>query len=164
MSQKNKADAHVEHYRAQPPLDLNRPWPLNPATTNLRDQISDPPITIKPQVMYLTANGSFRVLSAKHTAVRCGPHKMMRTIQYTVKIGSRPDLLDHRGFIIDWQDIFQAVAKRFRYVGEFPSCETFAQEILILVFHMLEDRCTSLTVDVGINGLPAHMTAEYKAD
>lgn len=117
---------------------------------------------IQPQALYLTATGSFRVLGAKHTNFRCGPHKMIRTINYTAKIGSRPDLLDERGFIIDWQDIFQAVAKRFRYVGQFPSCETFASEILALVFSMLGSRCTSLTVDVGINGLPAHMTAEYR--
>lgn len=153
-----KADPNVKQYRAQPPVDLTRPWPVNP---DAHDRAIDPPLVIKPQTLYLTANGSFRVLSAKHTTVRCGPHKMMRTIQYTVKIGSRPDLLDNRGFIIDWQDIFQAVAKRFRYVTQFPSCETFAQEILVLVFHMLESRCTSLSVDVGINGLPAHMSAEY---
>ena len=116
-----------------------------------------------PQTMYLTANGSFRVLRARHTQFRCGPHKFVRTIQYTVKIGSRPDLLDGRGFIIDWQDIFQAVAKKFRYVDEFPSCETFAAEILALVHDMLVDRCTTISVDVGINGLPAHMTAEYTA-
>ena len=114
-----------------------------------------------PQQMYLTANGSFRVLSARKTQFRCGPHKMIRTINYTVKIGSRPELLDERGFIIDWQDIFQAVAKKFKYVDNFPSCEKFAAEILALVFSMLGSRCTSLTVDVGINGLPAHMTAEF---
>lgn len=116
---------------------------------------------VVPQAMYLTANGSFRVLGAHHTDFRCGPHKISRTIKYTVKIGSRPDLLDSRGFIIDWQDIFQAVAKKFRYVGQFPSCETFAEEILSLVYGMLGDRCTSLDVDVGIDGLPAHMTATY---
>ena len=117
---------------------------------------------IEPQQLYLTANGSFRVLGARKTQFRCGPHKMIRTINYTVKIGSEPKLLDDRGFIIDWQDIFQAVAKRFRYVDNFPSCEKFAAEILALVYSMLGSRCTSLTVDVGINGLPAHMTAEYR--
>lgn len=151
----SKADPRVNLYRAQPPRAVKK---------NLKPIISMPSVAIKPQSLYLTANGSFRVLSAKHTDVRCGPHHTMRTIQYTVKIGSRPDLLDHRGFIIDWQEIFLTVAKRFRYVSEFPSCETFAQEILVLVFGMLEDRCTSITVDVGINGLPAHMTAEYKAE
>jgi hypothetical protein len=119
---------------------------------------------IVPQQLYLTANGSFRVLGAHTTKFRCGPHKMIRTINYTVKIGSEPKLLDERGFIIDWQDIFQAVAKKFRYVGDFPSCETFAAEILALVYGMLGSRCTSLTVDVGINGLPAHMTAEYRPE
>ena len=119
--------------------------------------------TIKPQTLDLTANGSFRVQSAKDTSVRCGPHGMPRTIKYTVTIESRPDLLDARGFIIDWRDIFKAVAEHYRFVNVFPSCESFAAEICGIVAGLLNNRCASILVDVGIEGLPAHMTARWNA-
>lgn len=119
--------------------------------------------TIVPQSLDLTANGSFRVLSAKDTTVRCGPHGMPRTIKYTVTINSRPDLLDERGFIIDWRDIFKQVAEYYRFVNVFPSCESFASEICGIVADLLHERCASITVDVGIEGLPAHMTARWNA-
>lgn len=120
--------------------------------------------TTVPQVLKLTFNGSFRVLSARDTSVRCGPHKMPRTIKYTTVIGSRPDLLDHRSFIIDWRDISKAVAYHYRYVNQFPSCETFSSEILGIIETLLEGRCVSISVDVSIEGLPAHMTADWVAD
>lgn len=128
---------------------------------SIEDDMRNAALTVIPQTMALTANGSFRVLKAHSTKFRCGPHKMARTIKYTVVVKSRPDLLDGRGFIIDWQDIFQEVAKRFRSVNEFPPCELFAQEICGITCGLLGERFTSVSVDVGIEGLPAHMTAEY---
>lgn len=120
-----------------------------------------PSTTVVPQTLDLTASGSFRVLSAKDTSVRCGPHGMPRTIKYTVTIASRPDQLDERGFIIDWRDIFKAVAKHYRFVQQFPSCESFASQICSIVAKLINNRCSSITVDVGIAGLPAHMTAVW---
>lgn len=114
-----------------------------------------------PQTLDLTASGSFRVLSAKDTAVRCGPHGTARTIQYQVTIKSRPAMVDERGFIIDWRDIFKVVARKYKYVKTFPSCESFAGEICGLVADLLNDRCDSITVNVGIDGLPANMTATW---
>lgn len=109
----------------------------------------------------LTAKGSFRVLSAKDVQTRCGPIGMPRLIQYTVVIGSRTDMLDERKFIIDWRDIFKSVAHHYKYVNKFPSCETFADEICDIVNGLLDGRCLTISVDVGIEGLPAHMTAEW---
>lgn len=119
---------------------------------------------VKAQTLDLTANGSFRVQTAKDTSVRCGPHGSPRTIQYTVTIKSRPELVDERGFIIDWRDIFKAVAHHYRFVNVFPSCEAFAGEICAIVAGLLDSRCVSITVDVTIKGLPAHMTASWTAE
>lgn len=119
---------------------------------------------VKPQTLDLTATGSFRVETAKDTAVRCGPHGSPRTIKYTVTIKSKPELVDARGFIIDWRDIFKAVAHHYRFVNVFPSCEAFAGEICAIVAGLLDERCVSIMVDVTIEGLPAHMTACWVAD
>jgi hypothetical protein len=121
------------------------------------------PPRIVPQTLNLNTHGSFKVLSAHDTALRCGPHGTPRTIQYDIEIQSRPDLVDDRGFIIDWRDISREVAKKYKSVGEFPSCEKFALEICELVAGMLPARCTSILVRIGINGLPANMTAQWQA-
>jgi hypothetical protein len=118
---------------------------------------------ITPQKLNLNLHGSFRVLHAHDTSLRCGPHGTPHTIQYDVAIGSRPDLVDERGFIIDWRDISRAVAKRYASVTHFPSCELFATEICQQVGEMLAGRCVSIEVKVGINGLPANMTAAWQA-
>lgn len=116
-----------------------------------------------PQTLDLTYHGSFRVLRSHDTALRCGPHGTPRTIQYDVDIKSRPELVDERGFIIDWRDISKAVAAKYASVTHFPSCERFAMEICEQVGDLLGSRCVSIEVKVGINGLPANMTAAWAA-
>lgn len=119
--------------------------------------------TIVPQSLNLNLHGSFRVLHAHDTTLRCGPHGMPRTIQYDVAIKSSPDMVDGNGFIIDWRDISRDVAKKYKTVGAFPSCERFAMEICELVHDALGGRCVSIDVKVSIAGLPANMTAQWQA-
>lgn len=116
------------------------------------------------KVMKLTFNGSFRVLGARETTLRCGPHKMPRLIQYTTTISSKPELLDERGFIIDWRDISSAVAHHYRFVNKFPSCEKFSSEICDIVAKLLDGRCSSIDVEVSIKGLPARMNTTYSPE
>ena len=119
---------------------------------------------VVPQVLQITADGTFRVRRAGSVAFRCGPKHSSREVSYKVVIRSRPDLLDGRGFIIDWQDILREVGAHFDTVKDYPPCEGFATEICGLVANMLNNRCVSITVDVGAPGLPAAMRAEYIPD
>lgn len=118
---------------------------------------------ITPQNLTLNLDGSFRVLRAHDTALRCGPHGTPRTMQYHVTITSRPDMLDDHGFIVDWRDISRKVAMKYASVNSFPSCERFASEICELVHEALDGRCVGIEVKVSINGLPANMSAQWVA-
>lgn len=112
--------------------------------------------------------GTFAVHWTGQNQHQCG-NIGTRILGYRVRITAPNDRLDHRGFILDNQDIPEYFERVYQPCVHFESCETVAQRAVndLLQLFVLGSACATqvYTIDVEISGIPgswigAHWSSE----
>lgn len=121
-----------------------------------------PRITYEPQETELETNGQFEVKEWTDETTRCGPIGSPRRFAFRVLFMTKAKNLNTQKFIIDWELVHAYFKSTFEKVGKFPSCEQIANQACGDLVGMLEGRCESCEVTVGLGSKAAGMKARWR--